>query len=53
MDLGNDDCPFCDSTDRHEHHVKHLRRRELLELLYGEIPLTYYPRHTPDRAQRL
>jgi hypothetical protein len=45
LGFGNDDCPFCDRTDEHEHQVKHIRRRELLDLLYGEIPLTYYPRH--------
>ena len=42
--LGNDDCPFCERTDEHEHLVKHIRRRELLHLVHGVVPLTYYPR---------
>lgn len=45
--LGNDDCPFCDHTDEHEHQVKHIRRRDLLDGLLGSIPLTYYPRQRP------
>ena len=47
IDLVNDDCPFCDHTDEHEHQVKHIRRRDLLDALHGAIPLTYYPRHEP------
>ena len=46
----NDDCPFCDRTDDHEHQMHHIRRRELHDLLYGQIPLTYYPRHKGVRG---
>jgi hypothetical protein len=46
----NDDCPFCDRTDDHEHQMHHIRRRELHDLLYGQIPLTYYPRQTGVRG---
>jgi len=46
----NDDCPFCGRTDEHEHQVKHIRRRELLDLLHGVIPLTYYPRRKQVRG---
>lgn len=46
----NDDCPFCDLTDDHEHQLNHIRRRELLTLLYGQLPLLYYPRHKGVRG---
>ena len=46
----NDDCPFCDRTDDHEHQMYHIRRRELHDLLYGQIPLTYYPRQKGVRG---
>jgi hypothetical protein len=30
--------------------MHHIRRRELHHLLYGQIPLTYYPRHKGVRG---
>jgi hypothetical protein len=48
--LGNDDCPFCERTDEHEHQVKHIRRRELLHLVHGVVPLTYHPRQQEGRG---
>ena len=47
LGLWNDDCPFCDHTDEHEHQVKHIRRRDLLHALHGTIPLRYHPRQKP------
>lgn len=53
LGLGNDDCPFCDHTDEHEHQVKHIRRRDLLNALHGAIPLTYHPRQKPRHTSPL
>ena len=48
--FGNDDCPFCERTDEHEHQVKHIRRRELLHLVHGVVPLTHHPRQQEGGA---
>jgi hypothetical protein len=47
----NDDCPFCDRVDEHQHELMHIRRRELLHLLHGAVPLSYYPRRKDGRTQ--
>ncbi len=51
VDFENDDCPFCDRLDEHEHQVMHIHRRELLLLLHGALPLSYYPRRKKDCDQ--
>jgi hypothetical protein len=51
IELGDDGCPFCEHTDEHEHQVKHIRRRDLLNAFHGAIPLTYYPRQNPRHSK--
>ena len=51
VELVNDGCPFCEHTDEHEHQVRHIRRRDLLDAFHGAIPLTYYPRQKPRHSK--